>query len=88
MPDLRGVQGADPAARRQLASLSGERIAMKTIPTMRRLAVIAGGLGLAAAMTTAAAAQSTLDRIKQRGQLICGTSQGVAGFSLPDAKGE
>jgi general L-amino acid transport system substrate-binding protein len=61
---------------------------MKTIPTMRRLAVIAGGLGLAAAMTTAAAAQSTLDRIKQRGQLICGTSQGVAGFSLPDAKGE
>jgi general L-amino acid transport system substrate-binding protein len=55
---------------------------------MRRMAIVAGGLGLGAVMATSAAAQSTLERIKQRGMIVCGTSQGVAGFSLPDAKGE
>ncbi|MEN5082235.1 amino acid ABC transporter substrate-binding protein [Bosea sp. TWI1241] len=39
-------------------------------------------------MSGAAMAQSTLDKIKQRGHIICGTSQGVAGFSLPDAQGQ
>jgi len=46
------------------------------------------GLCLAAALPLAAQAQTTLERIKQRGHLICGTSQGVAGFSLPDAQGQ
>jgi general L-amino acid transport system substrate-binding protein len=32
-------------------------------------------------------AGKTLDAIKQRGQVICGVSTGVAGFSAPDAKG-
>ena len=45
-------------------------------------------LCLAAALPLAAQAQTTLERIKQRGHLICGTSQGVAGFSLPDAQGQ
>lgn len=36
---------------------------------------------------TAARAEGTLDRIKQRGQLICGTSTGIAGFSMADAQG-
>ncbi|MGO4677031.1 amino acid ABC transporter substrate-binding protein [Bosea sp. 2YAB26] len=36
---------------------------------------------------TAAHAEGTLDRIKQRGQLICGTSTGIAGFSMADAQG-
>ena len=46
------------------------------------------GLCLAATLPLAAQAQTTLERIKQRGHLICGTSQGVAGFSLPDAQGQ
>lgn len=36
--------------------------------------------------TTAQAA--TLDVVKQRGELRCGVSQGVLGFSAPDDKGE
>ncbi len=35
-----------------------------------------------------ALAGKTLDAIKQRGQLLCGVSTGVAGFSAPDAKGK
>lgn len=38
-------------------------------------------------MGGAAQAQSTLERVKQRGQLICGTSTGIAGFSLADGQG-
>jgi general L-amino acid transport system substrate-binding protein len=30
---------------------------------------------------------ATLDAVKQRGQLVCGVSTGVAGFSLPDSQG-
>lgn len=30
---------------------------------------------------------ATLDAIKQRGQLVCGVSTGVPGFSLPDSQG-
>ncbi len=33
------------------------------------------------------AAQGTLDKIKARGHVLCGTSQGVPGFSMPDANG-
>lgn len=57
---------------------------------------IAGGL-LAGLMLTAgisatpAAAQgsgsATLDAIRARGQLVCGVSTGVPGFSLPDSQG-
>lgn len=44
----------------------------------------------AVASVTGASAQgvSTLNTVKQRGQLICGVSQGFAGFSAPDSKGE
>ncbi len=57
---------------------------------------IAGGLlaGLmltAAISSTPAAAQgsgsATLDAIRARGQLVCGVSTGVPGFSLPDSQG-
>ena len=34
-----------------------------------------------------AQAGKVLDGIRQRGQLVCGVSNGVAGFSAPDAKG-
>jgi general L-amino acid transport system substrate-binding protein len=37
---------------------------------------------------SAATAQATLDKVKARGKIICGTSQGVPGFSAPDDKGK
>jgi len=46
---------------------------------------IAGLIGLSA---SEACAQSTLERVRSRGQLICATSQGVPGFSLPNTAGE
>ncbi len=30
----------------------------------------------------------TLDAVKQRGEIICGVSTGIAGFSAPDSRGE
>jgi general L-amino acid transport system substrate-binding protein len=39
------------------------------------------------AVPIAAAAQATLDKIKARGQIVCGASLGVPGFSYPDDKG-
>jgi general L-amino acid transport system substrate-binding protein len=49
------------------------------------LAVIT--VGLAAAFAASAADAQTLSQVKQRGQLICGTNTGLAGFALPDAQG-
>lgn len=49
-----------------------------------RLLAAFAGLLLAG---TAAQAQTTLERLKQRGQLICGTSTGIAGFSMADGQG-
>lgn len=49
-----------------------------------RLLTAFAGLLLAG---TAAQAQTTLERVKQRGQLICGTSTGIAGFSMADGQG-
>lgn len=52
--------------------------------------VIAASLALAISVTAGAAnAQSpTLNAVKSRDQLICGTGTGIAGLSLPDAQGE
>jgi general L-amino acid transport system substrate-binding protein len=49
------------------------------------LAVITASL--AAAFAASAADAQTLNQVKQRGQLICGTNTGLAGFALPDAQG-
>ncbi|MDQ0503948.1 amino acid ABC transporter substrate-binding protein [Xanthobacter agilis] len=48
------------------------------------LAVLAGVAALAA---TGASAQ-TLKSVKDRGELVCGVSKGLPGFSAPDAKGQ
>lgn len=46
-------------------------------------------LCLGAALASAAVqAAPTLDAVKQRGYLKCGVSQGLPGFSTPDAKGQ
>jgi len=50
-------------------------------------ALAAATLGLAA-MAPAAHAGKTLDAIKARGQLVCGVSSGVAGFSQADSAGK
>jgi general L-amino acid transport system substrate-binding protein len=45
-------------------------------------------LGLAtSAFATGASAQATLNNVKQKGFLQCGTNPGLAGFGLPDAQG-
>ena len=46
-------------------------------------------LGIAAAfgITAQAASAQTLNTVKQRGVLQCGSNTGLAGFGLPDALG-
>ncbi|MBN9447613.1 MAG: transporter substrate-binding domain-containing protein, partial [Bosea sp.] len=39
-------------------------------------------------ISTGAVAQTTLAKVKERGQLLCGTSTGIAGFSLADGQGK
>ena len=46
--------------------------------------LLAAGALLAGAV---AAQAGTLDTIKARGALVCGSSPGLAGFALPDDKG-
>jgi len=46
--------------------------------------LVAALLGLS---STAAMAQSTLDKVKNKGDLTCGVNTGLAGFSAPDDKG-
>jgi general L-amino acid transport system substrate-binding protein len=53
---------------------------------MRSLIVCLAGAALGAGVAISAAA-GTLDQIKARGQLICGSSPGLAGFGLPDDQG-
>ncbi len=44
-------------------------------------------LAVAACCASATAGAGTLDRVKQRGFLVCGSNTGLAGFGLPDDKG-
>lgn len=49
-------------------------------------AVAAAAL-LALVLPQRAAAQATLQKVKDRGELVCGVNTGIAGFSAPDDKG-
>ena len=53
----------------------------------KTLSVLTGAFVVAAVTATAAMAASTLDTVKARGELLCGVSAGLPGFSLPDEKG-
>jgi general L-amino acid transport system substrate-binding protein len=44
-------------------------------------------LGAVAAVAASSASAQTLDRVKQKGQLSCGSNTGLAGFGVPDEKG-
>lgn len=51
-------------------------------------ALLTIALGLATSLAaTAASAQATLNNIKQKGYLQCGSNAGLAGFGIPDAQG-
>ena len=52
----------------------------------RAIATIAVGLA-ATLMASAASAQATLNNVKQKGFLTCGSNPGLAGFGVPDAQG-
>jgi general L-amino acid transport system substrate-binding protein len=52
----------------------------------RAIATIAFGLA-ASVLATAASAQATLNGVKQKGFLTCGSNTGLAGFGVPDAQG-
>ncbi|MBS7699496.1 MAG: amino acid ABC transporter substrate-binding protein [Chelatococcus sp.] len=56
-----------------------------------KLTALATALGIAALGATTAmssAAAATLDQVKQRGVLQCGSNTGLAGFGVPNDKGE
>jgi general L-amino acid transport system substrate-binding protein len=53
---------------------------------MKRVSLVLT-LAVAAAVSAQAASAQTLKTIKDRGQLSCGVSQGLPGFSSPDDKG-
>ena len=54
----------------------------------RSLAALAAACALTGALALAGSATAqTLDRIRQRGAVVCGTSQGLTGFSQPDSRG-
>ena len=53
----------------------------------KAIASIAFGLVAASIAATGASAQATLNGVKQRGTLICGSNPALAGFGVPDAQG-
>jgi general L-amino acid transport system substrate-binding protein len=51
-------------------------------------AIVSLAVGLAAGLVaTGASAQATLNAVKQRGHLSCGSNPALAGFGVPDAQG-
>ncbi len=53
-----------------------------------KTSVFFGTIAAATLLAGAASAQSTLDAVKARGELICGSNTGLTGFGAPDANGE
>jgi general L-amino acid transport system substrate-binding protein len=54
---------------------------------MRFVSAVAAGLATLAVGTAGAQATETLDTVKERGELSCGVTTGLAGFSIPDQSG-
>jgi len=50
--------------------------------------IVATALAAILALGATVAEAATLDAVKQRGQLICGSNTGLAGFGIPNEKGE
>src|SRR5215203_3191230 len=73
--------GGDNHKRSSHVELLGEDTNMK-----KALVSIAFGL-TASLFATGASAQATLNSVKQKGFLTCGSNTGLAGFGQPDAQG-
>ena len=54
---------------------------------MKAIASLAFGVVAASLIVTGASAQATLNSVKQKGFLTCGSSSGSIGFGIPDAQG-
>jgi general L-amino acid transport system substrate-binding protein len=54
---------------------------------MNKLLVAIGSVVALGATGTVALADSTLEKVKQRGVIVCGVHEGLPGFGLPDEKG-
>ena len=54
---------------------------------MKAIASVAFGVVAASLIATGASAQATLNSVKQKGFLTCGSSSGSIGFGIPDAQG-
>ena len=59
---------------------------MKRITSLGAL-LLGAGLAFSPPAAAQGSGSATIDAIKSRGQLVCGVSTGVAGFSLADSKG-
>jgi len=56
---------------------------------MKRILALAAGAAMAlASLATTSASAQTLKTVKDRGELVCGVSKGLIGFSAPDASGK
>jgi general L-amino acid transport system substrate-binding protein len=83
MPQRSNREREDQFARpRETINRVGEKTNMK-----KAIASIAFGLVAASFAATGASAQATLNSVKQKGYLTCGSNTGLAGFGLPDAQG-
>jgi general L-amino acid transport system substrate-binding protein len=58
------------------------------MPVVKRLLAATAFVGAVALFSVAASAESTLDVVKKRGQVICGVNVGLGGFSLADSQGK
>ena len=54
---------------------------------MKKLLVTIGSVIAFGATATVALADSTLEKVKKRGVIVCGVHEGLPGFGLPDEKG-
>ena len=54
---------------------------------MKAIASVALGVVAASLLATGASAQATLNSVKQKRYLTCGSSSGTIGFGIPDAQG-
>jgi general L-amino acid transport system substrate-binding protein len=55
---------------------------------IRRIFTAAAAFAALACWAAGASAESTLEVVKKRGQIVCGVNVGLGGFSLPDSQGK
>src|SRR5215467_15004885 len=58
------------------------------MPVIQRVFTAAAVFAAFVCWAATASAESTLDVVKKRGQIVCGVNVGLGGFSLPDSQGK